>query len=136
MEHWRDGKSPRHVDYVQRRIEADTLPCLRYRDKLVDDRVHEATIPNLEFLDRLIEHIRDPYMHEVRYFGLLSPRARFSRYAAFLRLLGLPEPSPVHPFHWADGLYLSSGVNPRVDSQGNRMSWSHNLPAQLPSKAF
>ena len=31
LEHWRHGKSPRHVDYVSRRIEADILPCLGLR---------------------------------------------------------------------------------------------------------
>ena len=30
-EHWQDGKSPRHVDYVKRRMEADILPCLGAR---------------------------------------------------------------------------------------------------------
>ena len=29
--HWQDGKSPRHVDYVKRRIESDILPCLGSR---------------------------------------------------------------------------------------------------------
>ena len=31
LAHWQDGKSPRHVDYVKRRIEADILPCLGVR---------------------------------------------------------------------------------------------------------
>ena len=31
MEHWQDGKSPRHVDYVKRRMEADILPSLGAR---------------------------------------------------------------------------------------------------------
>jgi hypothetical protein len=28
LEHWQDGKSPRHVAYVNRRMDADILPCL------------------------------------------------------------------------------------------------------------
>jgi integrase len=28
VEHWQDGKSPRHVEYVKRRMEVDILPCL------------------------------------------------------------------------------------------------------------
>ena len=28
MEHWKDGKSPRHVDYVDRRVRADILPLI------------------------------------------------------------------------------------------------------------
>jgi Arm DNA-binding domain len=31
LAHWQDGKSPRHVDYVKRRIDADILPCLGAR---------------------------------------------------------------------------------------------------------
>jgi integrase len=31
LEHWRHGKSPRHVDYVSRRIETDILPCFGIR---------------------------------------------------------------------------------------------------------
>lgn len=31
LSHWQDGKSPRHVDYVKRRMEADILPCLGAR---------------------------------------------------------------------------------------------------------
>jgi integrase len=31
MEHWQHGKSPRHVDYVRRRMQADILPCLGTR---------------------------------------------------------------------------------------------------------
>jgi integrase len=31
LEHWRQGKSPRHVDYVQRRMDADILPTLGTR---------------------------------------------------------------------------------------------------------
>lgn len=31
LEHWREGKSPRHADYVERRIESDILPALGSR---------------------------------------------------------------------------------------------------------
>jgi integrase len=31
LEHWQGGKSPRHVDSVRRRMEADILPCLGAR---------------------------------------------------------------------------------------------------------
>ena len=108
----------------------------RYRDKLDDDRVHEATISTQEFLDRLIEHIREPYQHGVRYFGLLSPRAKSTRYHAFWRLLGQPKPGPVRTLRWAEGRYLSFGSNPLIDSWGNPMTWSHSLPAQLPATTF
>jgi integrase len=31
LEHWQDGKSPRHAAYVKRRMEVDILPCLGSR---------------------------------------------------------------------------------------------------------
>ena len=31
LEHWRDGKSARHADSVERRMKADILPCLGVR---------------------------------------------------------------------------------------------------------
>jgi len=31
LEHWQDGKSPRHVEYIKRRMDADILPCLGAR---------------------------------------------------------------------------------------------------------
>jgi hypothetical protein len=31
IEHWRHGKSPRHVAYLERRMEADVFPCLGAR---------------------------------------------------------------------------------------------------------
>lgn len=31
LDHWQDGKSPRHVAYVKRRIDTDILPCLGAR---------------------------------------------------------------------------------------------------------
>jgi len=31
FEHWQDGKSPRHVAYVRRRMDSDILPCLGAR---------------------------------------------------------------------------------------------------------
>ena len=104
----------------------------RYRDKRDDNRFHEATISTQEFSNRLIEHIRESYQHGVRYFGLLAPRVKSTRYHAFWRLLGQREPDPVHPLRWAEGLYLSFGINPLVDSRGNPMTWSHSLPPQLP----
>lgn len=49
MEHWRQGKSPRHVDYVRRRIETDILPCLGARP------VTEIEAPELVAMTKAIE---------------------------------------------------------------------------------
>ena len=49
MEHWKDGKSPRHVDYVKRRMEADILPCLGARP------IAEIEAPELVAMTKAIE---------------------------------------------------------------------------------
>lgn len=45
MAHWRDGKSPRHVDYVKRRMDADILPCLGARPITASCACAQADIP-------------------------------------------------------------------------------------------
>ncbi|HEY1210986.1 MAG TPA: integrase arm-type DNA-binding domain-containing protein [Terracidiphilus sp.] len=49
MVHWQDGKSPRHVEYVKRRMEADILPCLGARP------IAEIEAPELVALTKAIE---------------------------------------------------------------------------------
>jgi integrase len=49
VEHWQDGKSPRHVDYVKRRMEADILPCLGARP------IAEIEAPELVAMTKAIE---------------------------------------------------------------------------------
>jgi integrase len=49
LEHWQDGKSPRHVDYVKRRMEADILPCLGARP------IAEIEAPELVAMTKAIE---------------------------------------------------------------------------------
>jgi len=49
MEHWQNGKSPRHVDYVKRRMEADILPCLGARP------IAEIEAPELVTMTKAIE---------------------------------------------------------------------------------
>ena len=49
MEHWQDGKSSRHVDYVKRRMEADILPCLGARP------IADIEAPELVAMTKAIE---------------------------------------------------------------------------------
>ncbi len=49
LEHWRQGKSPRHADYVKRRIEADILPILGARP------IAEIEAPELVAMTKAIE---------------------------------------------------------------------------------
>ena len=49
LDHWQEGKSPRHVDYVKRRMEADILPCLGSRP------IAEIEAPELVAMAKAIE---------------------------------------------------------------------------------
>jgi integrase len=49
LEHWKDGKSPRHVDCVKRRMAADILPCLGVRS------ITEIEAPELVAMTKAIE---------------------------------------------------------------------------------
>ncbi len=49
LEHWQDGKSPRHVGYTKRRMEADILPCLGARP------IAEIEAPELVAMTKAIE---------------------------------------------------------------------------------
>lgn len=49
LEHWKHGKSPRHADYVQRRIEMDILPMLGARP------ISEIEAPELVAMVKAIE---------------------------------------------------------------------------------
>ena len=49
QEHWQVGKSPRHVDYVKRRMESDILPCIGERP------IAEIEAPELVSMVKAIE---------------------------------------------------------------------------------
>ncbi len=49
LEHWQDGKRPRHAAYVKRRMEADILPCLGARP------VAAIEVPELVAMTKAIE---------------------------------------------------------------------------------
>jgi len=49
LEHWHEGKSHRHVDYVKRRMETDILPCLGSRP------IAEIEAPELVAMAKVIQ---------------------------------------------------------------------------------
>jgi len=49
VNHWQYGKSPRHVDYVKRRMETDILPCLGERP------IAEIEAPDLVAMTKAID---------------------------------------------------------------------------------
>lgn len=76
-----------------------------------------------DFVRLLAPHVPDSYRHSVRYFGLLSPRARGRMHAALFALLGQhPRPRPQR-LGWRDSLLKYFGVDPLADSYGQTMRW-------------
>ena len=76
-----------------------------------------------DFVRLLAPHVPDSYRHSVRYFGLLSPRARGRMQAAVFALLGqCIRPCPQR-LSWRDSLRKYFGVDPLVDSCGQTMRW-------------
>jgi len=76
-----------------------------------------------EFVRLLAPHVPDSYRHSVRYFGLLSPRARGGMQAALFALIGqCTKPRP-RRLSWRGSLRKYFGVDPLVDSHGQTMRW-------------
>ena len=74
-----------------------------------------------DFVRLLTPHVPESYRHSVRYFGLLSPRARGWMQAALFALLGhciMPRPQRLS---WRDSLWKYFGVDPLVDNCGQTM---------------
>jgi hypothetical protein len=87
----------------------------------------------VEFVADLSEHIPDRYLHAIRHFGLLAPRAKAKTFPATFVLLGQqPSPRPAR-LSWTDSLKRYFGVDPLIDSRGQRMHWTRRLgPSMLP----
>lgn len=128
-------RRPPMADYRIRGFDANQVRFL-YKDKRDGNKVHVTTLPIAEFVRRFVSQVPHRYLHGVRYFGLLAPRAKTTRYRAFLRLTGLPFPRRVRRLRWAESLRRTFGFDPLIDSRGNRMTWNHRMPPQpLASRA-
>jgi hypothetical protein len=128
-------RRPPMADYRIQGWDKDNVRFL-WRDKKNRGAVREEIIPIHMFISRFIDQIPDKGVHSVRYFGLLTPHARQSRYEAFLRLLPTPRPQPVRRLRWASSIWRTFGRDPSFDSAGNRMSRiGHLLPANRNSSA-
>jgi hypothetical protein len=79
--------------------------------------------PARQFVERLAEHVPDRYRHNIRYFGLLAPRAKHRSLAAVFALLRQevrPRPRRVG---WRQSLIKYFKRDPLLDHAGHRMTW-------------
>ena len=92
----------------------------------------ELVWPKEMFVNILGEHVPTRYWHTMRYFGLLAPRSKRQTSAALFALLKQKiRPRPPR-LSWADSLGRDFGVNPLVDSRGQRMLWVGRWKAVRP----
>ena len=80
-----------------------------------------------DFLAALADHVPDRYRHNIRYFGLLSPRSKGRTHDTVFALLGQERRGKPWRLSWAALMRKSFGVDPLLDSQGNRMRWRERL---------
>ena len=74
-----------------------------------------------DFLTTLADHVPDRYRHNIRYFGLLAPRTKAHTYDTVFALLGQTRRGKPRRLSWAASLKKSFGVDPLLDSRGERM---------------
>ena len=63
----------------------------------------------------------DRYRHNIRYFGLLAPRTKARTHDTVFALLGQTRRGKPRRLGWAASLKKSFGVDPLLDSRGERM---------------
>jgi len=96
-------------------------------------RMVETVYTPADFLAALADHVPDRYRHNVRYFGLLAPRAKSQTQDAVFALLGQKRLGKPGRLGWAASLQKSFGVDPLLDRNGERMRWERRLPPRPPS---
>ena len=74
-----------------------------------------------DFLTTLADHVPDRYRHNIRYFGLLAPRTKACTHDTVFALLGQTRRGKPRRLSWAASLRKSFGVDPLLDSRGERM---------------
>ena len=77
-----------------------------------------------DFVRLLMPQVPDWYRHSVRYFGLLSPRARGLMQDALFAFLNQSIKSRPQRLSWQNSLKKYFGVDPLVDSSGRTMVWA------------
>jgi Putative transposase/Transposase zinc-binding domain len=97
---------------------------------LKQDRVVKTQLSIEEFVATLAEHVPDRYRHAIRYFGLLAPRSTGP--APVFVLLAQAKRRRPQRLSWANSLRKHFGVDPLVDSAGQRMRWVGRLHPVVP----
>ena len=126
------GRYARRPPIAQHRFLAARRHEVRFLTKDTrTQRTVETTLTPAAFLAMLADHVPDRYRHNIRYFGLLSPRVKRQTHDTVFALLGQERLGKPKPLRWVTSMQRCFGIDPLLDRQGRRMRWSHRLPAPV-----
>lgn len=123
------GRYARRPPIAQHRFRHCDRQSVRFVSK--DTRTKRVVVTDYQtadFLRLLADHTPDRYRHNVRYFGLLAPRAWRAR-AIVLKSLGQHLRRKPKRRTWAAAMLKSFGINPLVDRAGKAMRWVRRVPS-------
>ena len=80
-----------------------------------------------KFVALMAEHVPDRYRHSMRYFGLLSPRAKCENSEAVFQSLGQHKRARPQRISWRNSLIRNFQTDPLRDSKGEPMHWTRSL---------
>jgi hypothetical protein len=112
----------RRPPIAQHRFQEIDGPLVKFLTK--DTKSKEVVldvIPKEEFVQMLADHTPDKHQHAIRYYGLLSPRARGRTLNVVFALLGQTRRHRPPRLSWADMIIRYFGRNPLIDSRGRPM---------------
>jgi predicted DNA-binding transcriptional regulator AlpA len=96
------------------------------------DTINQSSVlvklPVTEFIDRIENHISEPYRHSVHYFGLLAPRSINTRLRIFFKRLGQKRTERPRPMRWAESIRLTFHRDPLLAANGERFTKVGILP--------
>ena len=123
------GRYARRPPIAQHRFRQIDRQEIRFLTK--DTRTKRAVTTKYstaDFLTTLADHIPDRYRHNIRYFGLLSPRIKGRTHDEVFALLGQERLGKPWRLGWATSIKKCFGVDPLLDADGTRMRWSSRIP--------
>jgi len=120
-----DGRYIRRPPVAQHRMKRIGSNQVEY---LVKDTRNKQFVSkrytNEVFLDLLVQHVPDRGRHAMRYFDLLSPRAKARLWSGIFVLLGQRQRERPRRRSWRLLLVKTFGVDPLRDRKGELMHWA------------
>ena len=118
------GRYVRRPPLAEHRIQYADAGEVRFLTKdLKTQKTVETNYSSRGFIERLSHHVPDRYIHQVRYFGLLAPRAKGKLHDLVFEILGQQRRGKPKRLPWAESLEICFGTNPLMDSNGHQMRW-------------